>query len=72
VTIATLRHTHTLIRLKSVVRPHHHRRFQEQTSTLKMAALIQEHHEQIDQEECPWEDIETLTSNGISAVRSSN
>jgi hypothetical protein len=33
-----------------------------------MTSLIQEHHEQIDQEECPWEDIETLTSNGISAV----
>jgi hypothetical protein len=34
-----------------------------------MTAVIQEHHEQIDQEECPWEDIETLTANGISAVK---
>ena len=35
-----------------------------------MTAVVQEHHEQIDQEECPWEDIETLTANGISAVSS--
>jgi len=33
-----------------------------------MTAVIQEHNEQMDQEECPWEDIETLTANGISAV----
>ena len=33
-----------------------------------MTAVIQEHNEHIDQEECPWEDIETLTANGISAV----
>jgi hypothetical protein len=33
-----------------------------------MTAVIQEHNEQIEQEECPWEDIETLTANGISAV----
>lgn len=31
---------------------------------------MQEHNEQVDQEECPWEDIETLTANGISAVNS--
>jgi hypothetical protein len=34
-----------------------------------MTAVIQEHHEQIDQEECPREDIENLTVNGISAVK---
>ncbi len=33
-----------------------------------MTAVIQEHNEQMDQEDCPWEDIETLTANGISAV----
>ena len=33
-----------------------------------MTSVIQEHNEHIDQEECPWEDIETLTANGISAV----
>ena len=33
-----------------------------------MTAVIQEHNEQMDQEECPWEDIENLTANGISAV----
>jgi hypothetical protein len=33
-----------------------------------MTAVVQEHNEQIDQEECPWEDIENLTANGISAV----
>jgi hypothetical protein len=34
-----------------------------------MTAVVQEHHEQIVQEECPREDIDNLTVNGIIAVK---